>query len=173
MVSLNKKIPKNPKRTARLDFLKSLLIKNQPLWDIGCDHGLLGIQALNEESVSEVHFVDPSTHAIEKLKENLEKYLLDKFLTKFTIHNLVAQKLNGYCFTGNWVMAGFGWREMESILTELFLKEDLIKSNISQFVISPHSEISVAHEFLKINFANIKQYTINEKNRERIVFTFN
>lgn len=53
----------------RLQLLKSLLIEGQPVWDLCCDHGLLGHAALRSGLFPEVHFVDQVPAIIDKLRE--------------------------------------------------------------------------------------------------------
>ncbi len=53
----------------RLQFIADNHLPNAPLWDVACDHGYLGLWGI--KNGLEVHFVDPSQHAINVLKEKL------------------------------------------------------------------------------------------------------
>lgn len=58
----------NARLTPRMKCFIEHALKEQPLWDICCDHGYVGIKALESSEFSEVHFVDQVPHIMERLK---------------------------------------------------------------------------------------------------------
>ena len=61
------------KNKIRLNTVCDLLNSTDTLADIGCDHGYLGILAL-EKGISFVQFVDNKTGPLNQAKNNLKQY---------------------------------------------------------------------------------------------------
>jgi tRNA (adenine22-N1)-methyltransferase len=58
--------------SARLQIFYDRILAGQPLWDIGCDHGYLGLHAHRNGLCGEVHLVDRSPTVLEKLRRQVE-----------------------------------------------------------------------------------------------------
>lgn len=94
----------------RLQSLLDLCEPGLPLWDLCCDHGLLGIAALESGQFSEVIFNDSVPHVIEQLSERLAGRARCRTVLAF------AEDI-GEELTGNLILAGVGGEKIFKILS--------------------------------------------------------
>ena len=66
---------------------------NMPFWDIGCDHGLVGMHVLLNHNPSEVHFVDTVDSIIDRVKNKVERYDNLKIIPITTINEALKECL--------------------------------------------------------------------------------
>ncbi len=121
--------------SARLNALRSYHQKQKNIWDIGCDHGLLGLSFRSEEEVESIHLVDPSAPVISELQKRLK----DSYITKgkLFIHHEHGQKLIIETDSNCIFIAGMGGKEIGEIIIHLLPSLD----STSRIVISPHRKI--------------------------------
>lgn len=120
----------------RLKTLAGFYQHSHSIWDIGCDHGILGLSFVDRDSVKSIHLVDPSIDVINVLK----KKLIDSYITKSHLIKVLHQKgqeiiLNPESKTI--FVAGMGGKEIEQIVQNLIpqmRRDDLL-------VLSPHRNI--------------------------------
>ena len=113
-------------------------IPNQlPLFDIACDHGLIGLTALIEGKCSEVIFIDQVEKIIEKLNIKVKKYPKN-FQDKIRMIAINAAKYESYLPTANYVIAGIGGNTMLSIIDQILKVVDV---KTSHFIFVPHQQI--------------------------------
>lgn len=120
----------------RLNSLRHFWNGEQHIWDIGCDHGDLGLSFI-DESIKEIHLVDPSRPVFDSLKEKVR--VLDSYITKpkvFITHS-EGQKLTISSFNNLIFIAGMGGKEILEIILHLLPQLD----SESSLVISPHRKI--------------------------------
>ena len=118
----------------RLQKLHSFYTNQTHIWDIGCDHGLLGC-SFRTYPVDSIHLVDPSKPVIDKLlKSNIDSYITipKVFITHATGQSLIIPERNNLIF-----IAGMGGKEIAEIIEHLLPQLD----NSSKIVISPHRKI--------------------------------
>jgi tRNA A22 N-methylase len=128
--------------SVRFKALQKHWVNHKHVWDIGCDHGLLGLSFVAYESVQKVHLVDPSGPVIENLKKKLE----DSYITKgkiLIIHSK-GQELKIESLSNCIFIAGMGGKEIGEIVTKLLPQLD----SSSRIVISPHRKILELRELL-------------------------
>jgi tRNA (adenine22-N1)-methyltransferase len=149
---------KDPKTTSRIHMLLEPSLVGSPIWDICCDHGQLGIEALKRGQYGQVHFVDRVTSITEKLEKKL-LYLVEKGLSShFAIHCLEAQKL-ACSIEGTCIIAGVGGKTITTIL-RAWLEADLLKAR--RLVLSAHSDEVLMLSYFEVeNFK--KDYRIVDK----------
>lgn len=125
----------SPFLSARLSALRSYYQKQKNIWDIGCDHGLLGLFFSNEEEVERIHLVDPSAAVIKELQNKLK----DSYITKgeILIHHQHGQQLSIETTSNCIFIAGMGGKEIGEIIIHLLPSLDATSS----VVISPHRKI--------------------------------
>jgi len=128
--------------TKRLKTLHEYYHGAEVVWDIGCDHGLLGLSFLTDPRVKNIHLVDPSLAVINKLKQTLK----DSYITNgnVTIHHKQGQKVLYGTESKCVFIAGMGGKEIEEIFSHLvkFLTaDDLV-------VVSPHRKVLELRQFL-------------------------
>lgn len=125
--------------SGRLSKLKSFHQNEAYVWDIGCDHGLLGSSFKDNQEVMEIHLVDPAEAVIRNLKDS---YIS---VPKIKIHHSTGQEIKIQNPGSNLVfIAGMGGMEIKSIL-EILLPQ---LNSSSQIVISPHRKILELREAL-------------------------
>jgi tRNA (adenine22-N1)-methyltransferase len=119
----------------RLSKIKSYYENERYVWDIGCDHGDLGLSFSNCDSVEAIHLVDPSSKVINQLKVKLK----DSYITKqeILIHHENGQRIKINQKNNIIFIAGMGGKEIGEIIQSLL---PLIDST-SKIIISPHKNI--------------------------------
>ncbi len=148
------------KLSTRLQTIYDLCTPGEPLWDIGCDHGLLGRRGLLDKKFSTYYFVEPSRFAMQSLKKSLKAIPNEvEFL------ELRGQDLNWSKVTGNVVMAGMGARTMVEILEISRLAP--AKRN---FILSPQWSVPRLLEFFDKNSLTPTSKVVREGTRDRIIF---
>lgn len=132
------------KLKGRLAELKNCYSNERIIWDVGCDHGQLGLSFLDNERVKEIHLVDPSLDVIRKLESN---NLLDSYITigKLFIKHDRGQEIRIEKKESIVFIAGMGGKEIISIL------EHLESQSSCEFncTISPHKNILELREYLQ------------------------
>lgn len=117
--------------STRLTELQSYYKNEENIWDIGCDHGLLGSSFKDHENIHSIHLVDPSLPVINKLKDS---YIS---VPKIKIHHKQGQNLFIESKSNLIFIAGMGGKEIGEIISSLHSQLD----STSRFVISPHRKI--------------------------------
>ena len=130
--------------SARLSFLSSFYTDFTEVWDIGCDHGHLGLSFLDFKTVKRINLVDPSDLVIKTLKSNIE----DSYITipdKIVIKHSKGQNLKIKNDEKKIIfIAGMGGKETKEILSHL--ENDLGPSDL--ILISPHKNILEVRAYL-------------------------
>jgi tRNA (adenine22-N1)-methyltransferase len=117
----------------RLKKLHSFYSNEKHVWDIGCDHGHLGLSFYDRNEVKSIHLVDPSGSVIDVLESKFK----DSYITKVALLKKEGQKLNITSSSNCIFIAGMGGKEIGEIVTHLLPMLD----ESSTFVISPHRKI--------------------------------
>lgn len=117
----------------RLGKLRSFYNHEKHVWDIGCDHGQLGLSFHNISSVENIHLVDPSLPVIDVLKQKL----IDSYITKVKIYHQTGQSLSIKSSSNCIFIAGMGGKEIGEIITHVLPQ----LNSSSRLVISPHRKI--------------------------------
>lgn len=112
------------------------------IWDVGCDHGQLGLHFINHPRLPHIHLVDPAAPVV----ENLRKKILDSDIPRSNIFHSKGQNLKLQSHLSHFVyIAGMGGPEIIEILTNLIpqLKES------DRVFISPHTKVLDVRAFLR------------------------
>jgi tRNA (adenine22-N1)-methyltransferase len=131
------------KLSERLSKLHSYYKDSHSVWDIGCDHGQLGLSFGDVSSVQELHLVDPSSKVITELKKTVDSYITKKDF-KVTIHEKRGQEVVLNSDSKLIYIAGMGGEEIKEILIHLATQ----LSPRDQIVISPHRKILELRKYL-------------------------
>ena len=120
----------------RLSTLNSYRTSEEVIWDIGCDHGHLGLSFLNSDA-REINLLDPSGPVIDTLQKKLTH--IDSYITKpkVFIHHKKGQDLTLQSENNIIFIAGMGGKEIGEIIQKLLPQLD----SRSRIVISPHRKI--------------------------------
>lgn len=125
------------------------------MWDVGCDHGLLGLSFLDNPEVSTVHLVDPSQLVINELKLKLNDSDIPN-LQKIKIHHKKGQEIILGPARKIIFIAGMGGGEIIEILAHL---EGQLSFN-DQIIISPHRKILETRLWLSQSKFHLEQELI-------------
>lgn len=118
----------------RLSYLRSIYQQEHHIWDIGCDHGHLGLSFISEPHVEMIHFVDPSKLVIEELTKKVGAYIS---MGKIDIQHKKGQDLEINNKNNFIIIAGMGGEEVGDIIQNILPQLD----KDSRIVISPHRKI--------------------------------
>jgi tRNA (adenine22-N1)-methyltransferase len=150
-----------PTLSPRLGHLRSHHRQHESIWDIGCDHGKLGLSFLNERDVKEVHLVDPSPPVIKNLKYFIDSYITEEKF-KIHIHENKGQDIVPGPLSKLILIAGMGGKEIVTICEHLrsYLSSD------DDLVISPHRDILQVRAFLhSSSFTLGKESIVSDEGR--------
>ncbi len=130
--------------SSRLNFLASFYTNFTEVWDIGCDHGNLGLSFLEEKRVNRINLVDPSELVIKTLNLKLK----DSYITipdKIIIHQSKGQNLKIKSDQKKIIfIAGMGGKETREILTHI----EKHLNPLDLVIISPHKNILELRAYL-------------------------
>ena len=123
------------KLSHRLSTLHHYYRNEAHIWDVGCDHGLLGLSFIDTETVKSINFVDPSHPVIEVLKKKIK----DSYISTpdLNIHPIEGQRIEPEQSSNLIFIAGMGGKEIGEIIQSILPKLD----QTSRIVISPHRKI--------------------------------
>lgn len=144
----------------------------QPFWDICCDHGLLGIQALRSEKFPQVHFVDQVPQLIENLQVKIKakEQSLDKAAPlPAYFYSIPAENLKEK-LSGNICVLGIGAQKME-IFLKAWENSELLQAQ--RLILSPHKDEKWFLEKVIPELENYqlqKQIDLCERGRKRSLF---
>jgi tRNA A22 N-methylase len=143
----------------RFDGLYSLITPGQPLWDIGCDHGLLGIKALREGLVPKAYFVDCARPPIERLI----KVMPEDLKGRAHILLLKGEDLDWAQVSGTVVISGVGSNTITKIL------KNVPKALRDKFKLVLCAEKGHLVSFLRNEGWDPVQYIVSLGTRNRII----
>jgi tRNA (adenine22-N1)-methyltransferase len=144
--------------SVRLGTLREHYHQHQTIWDIGCDHGLLGLSFLGLPLIEKIHLVDPSPLVIKTLKDFIDSYITkDKIL--IALHEKKGQEITPGPEKKLMFIAGMGGKEIGSI-TEHLIPYLTVEDDL---VISPHRDIlSLRMKLHQSNFSLVRETLVIE-----------
>ena len=151
------KLP-NPKLSARMKSFIEHALKGQPFWDVCCDHGYVGIKALESSEFLEVHFVDQVPHIMQRLETLIKQSWRIKPEHKYFLYLLPGEEIEGEVH-GTLLIAGVGGLTIKTIVSTLISNQKL---KASRLLLSPHTDEKVLIQYLDDEvFKNL--YTLTDK----------
>ena len=157
MEPLQKKLAK-PKLSSRMLSFVSHAIKSEPFWDVCCDHGYVGIKALECGLFPEVHFVDQVPHIMERLQILIGQSKEKHSSTGDSLHLISGENIELDVY-GTLLIAGVGGLTIKNIVSSLLAKNKL---KASRLLLSPHTDEKVLIHYLD-NTVLQRLYTVSEK----------
>lgn len=130
------------KLSQRLNRFHHCYQGQQVIWDIGCDHGHLGLSFLNHPARPHIHLLDPATAVINKL----EKRFNASDIPRVTLFHQAGQEVCLDPHKSHFIfIAGMGGLEIIEILNQLLpqLKVE------DQLLISPHNKLLEVRQYLR------------------------
>ena len=138
-----------------------LSIDNEPFWDLCCDHGYVGIGALESGRFSEVNFVDQVSHIIERLEILLNQHFLGTKVDQYHCYAIDAMKIEKELF-GTILIAGVGGLTISNILEQLFESKKL---KAKRLILSPHTD-----ELYLRNYLHSIGFQLRSNKQQKIEF---
>lgn len=120
----------------RLKTLAGYYRHSASVWDIGCDHGLLGLSFIQNNEVKAINLVDPSNEVIRVLQNKL----IDSYITipnLIRIHKQKGQEVVLDSLSKTIFIAGMGGKEIAEIVQHLIPQ----MNEHDRLVISPHRKV--------------------------------
>lgn len=146
------------KLSPRLQTFFDLFLPKQPVWDFCCDHGYVGLKALEAETFPEVHFVDPVPHLIQKIK-----YICDKHEAVGAHFHCSHGEELAQDILGNVLIAGVGAETIITILKSLHERGYL---KAKRLILSPHrheDRLDIFMEQLCLKYSLNQQLSVPHK----------
>lgn len=132
----------NYKLSKRLAHFAQFYQAQDIVWDIGCDHGQLGLHFLTHSHAPQINLVDPAKPVIDKLKEKV----LDSDIPRTAVFHSKGQDIKLDRSHSHFIfIAGMGGSEIIEILSNIFPQ-----LKVSDLVfISPHTKVLDVRHFLR------------------------
>jgi tRNA (adenine22-N1)-methyltransferase len=143
----------------RLAKMRSFYSTEEHIWDIGCDHGLLGLSFQNMINVKSINLVDFSIDVIRTLKKTIDSHIPKG---NVFIHHTSGQEINIKNESNCIFIAGMGGKEIGEIIQHLLPQV----GPTSQFVISPHRKILELRALLRTFQIHLKIETLVFENQQ-------
>ncbi len=153
--------------SSRLQFIYDHLLPGRPVWDLCCDHGLLGQAALASGKFPKVYFVDQVEHIMAPLKQTFGSDPHASMLCQDAgqISDVVE---------GTVVIAGVGGDRILQILGGLCERDRL---RASRLLLGPHrseERFLASLDFLKAQgWQQTKSTRVIEGPRQRLIVELN
>lgn len=166
-------MPKKNNSSQRLQIIEELLLPNKPVWDLCCDHGLVGLSSYEKRKFPEIHFVDKVPSIIQKLRDNFITHCSNpNNLTKVSFYATGAESLTE-SLTGSVVVAGVGAGTIIQILGSLINQQRLYAERL---ILAPQNHLDRIEKFMQVDLAEIYQLydkrVCLEKHRSRVVMAY-
>ncbi|MDO5033245.1 MAG: class I SAM-dependent methyltransferase [Eubacteriales bacterium] len=151
-----------PKLTARLQHIKDLISPCGRLWDIGCDHGFLGINMYLTGACQQAILTDIQAKPLAEAKKLAQAYGLGPDQVRL----IQADGLGGQeALPGDSiVIAGMGAYEIRSILQDLDLSQDY------HICLQPTWNREVLRRFLAEQGLEIQESLVRDRGRTYSIF---
>lgn len=158
--------------TSRISAIAQLIPERETVWDVCCDHGLIGIKALTERKATQVKFVDVAEHLVANVREKFNGKSLGQYRDIVEFISADARSL-AFQFSGTVVIAGVGARLIREILENYALSES---KAVQHFLLCPHKgnaeQLFWSSALPGIAFAE-EAFEIFERSRKRTVYRLN
>lgn len=131
------------------------------VYDIGCDHGILGLSFTRSESAQTIHFVDPSLAVINDLRKKL---ITSHIPIRYTINILhrSGQEIDLVSKPKCIFIAGMGGKEILEITQHLLPQ---MKAS-DRLVVSPHRKILELRNYLHSSELGLVNEKVVEENQQ-------
>lgn len=146
------------------------LLPGEPVWDLCCDHGKLGLQALRSGQFPRVSFVDSASHLVEKIRDRLPA----EVAAKGGFFGVPAEKLPEP-LSGTVVATGVGAHTLMGILRGQKLEGGAVPR---RFVLGPQRDEEKLKSWLAEDPVFSRRYglkcqvSVRERGRDRQVLIY-
>ncbi len=138
-----------------------------PVWDIGCDHGALGVTAVMQDRVPCAVLVDHAQKAITRIEDALP-VTVDRDRLRLLATD--ARRLPPEPVTGTVVCAGLGARKIADILTAFVLPN---RAKDLRLVLEAHGPTQDLDALLgQHGYRQVAQETVHEGRKDRSIAVY-
>lgn len=162
------------KLTPRMQLIYDHLIPGEPVWDLCCDHGYMGLNAYESGLFPEVSFVDQVAPIVQRLEQRFKQYYLNsKSSVTVRFFSLPGEELPTE-IKGTLVIAGVGAHTIFKIVQALHGRSFL---QASKMIFVPQKddekllELLQAEENMGYRYCN-EHYMVLERGRVRKLLIF-
>jgi len=106
--------------SVRLKTVYNLILPKRPLWDIGCDHGYVGLHAHHNRLCTEVNLVDQSREVLDSTRLRIAEWFPGGTGEGLRVWCLDAEREALPISAGTVVMAGLGTPTIVRVIANLF-----------------------------------------------------
>lgn len=153
----------NNRNKSRIEFICNLIPEgDQAVWDLCCDHGLLGKQLLQKEKRGKVHFVDCVPSIMNKLEDELSLMSFDS-KERFKCHTRDAHGVQLEGAHDTVAICGVGGQLAKSLVKSIL---EVNKDFCGSFIISAHYHMYDLRKSLsQLGLMLESEYIINDNSR--------
>lgn len=149
---------RKPKLSNRMECFIEHALKGLPFWDVCCDHGYVGIKALESSAFTKVYFVDQVPHIMQRLEALIKQNFSDIFEDNYFLCTIPAEKIEVEV-KGTLLIAGVGGLTIKTIISELLANNKL---KARRLLLSPHTDELVLVQLIdQENFKSL--YTLTSR----------
>lgn len=153
------------KITLRMRSIANFVTEGCHIWDIGCDHGLIGLYAFFTRAGKSLKLIDESSKVCARLARLKDEHLKDRHWEIEVVHNRgesMVPKSAGLSV----ILAGLGSKTIARVIKGLLLSP--VKP--SEFVVSTHTGFEVVRAILtEQGYCCVEKVLIFEKNQEYFI----
>ncbi len=143
----------------RLRTLASYYHHTPEVWDIGCDHGLLGLSFLRHKEVKEIHLVDPSKPVIDRLTDSISAHIPIQASSLKVEHKRGQDIVFETSYPKTIFIAGMGGKEILEIAQHLTPQ----MTSKDRLIVSPHRKIHELRQYLSNSKLKLFDETVIEE----------
>lgn len=153
--------------STRMKAICHVLMPGRPIWDLCCDHGMIGLLAYSQGGFPALHLLDRAKSVMENLRQNLLSFPPRNPEQVYT-YCQDAMSVHVPSTQSNIILAGIGSKAIVRILQNLLprLRGD------HRFVLSTQSQLSFLESFiLERNELSLKRsFDLIERGRNRRIY---
>lgn len=144
----------------RLNTILEMINDKDTLIDVGCDHALLDIAAIESKKVQKAYAIDIKRSALEYAKKNIDKYKSDNItlIEQDGLKNITV-KDNDIV-----VISGLGARSIKKILHN--------RSEIKNIIIQSNNDLYDLRKYMLKNYYIFEEKSVVEKDNYYVVIYF-
>lgn len=167
------------KLSQRLNLAFEMAIPGKDLWDICCDHGLLGARAVQSQLFPQVHFVDQVPEIMKELESKVMKNLgrlnlkedsgKDDWRQKIKFYTKAAERLS--CpLSGNVFVLGVGAEKINFFLQH-WQQNKILQAE--RLILGPHKDVEWFQQEIIPHLKNYQltnELEVLERDKKRKLF---
>lgn len=143
-----------PRLSFRMKIFIDKALPNEPFWDVCCDHGYVGIGALESRKFPYVYFVDQLPHIMKKLEIFIDKAPDTKKNPNYLLITAPGENIK-IPIEGTLLIAGVGATTIINILKRAPI-------NAKRILLSPHLEVKKLEEYIACDLCAKRSYQLTE-----------